>query len=108
MIPSITQPNSTIIPPPSSLAGSVFKKLPDSILSMIQNFIPTKEIAANVHLVAHTWKNVWGNDGHLDLSLSNAPDFDLDTYLAENDNFSTSLMMILQGSLKNTKKAVKT
>ncbi len=90
MIPSIPQQNNiTITPPPFSLAGSVFKEAPDALTNMIQNYIPAKEIATNVHLVAHTWQHLWGNDGHLDLSNSNITDDDLARIAKEYKNGRT-------------------
>ncbi len=87
MIPSIPQQNNTpIIPAPSSLAGSVFKKVPDALISMIQNYIPVKEVAQNVHLVARTWQHLKGNDGHLDLSNSKITDDDLARIIKEYKN----------------------
>ena len=87
MIPSIPQQNNTTsIPAASSFAGSVFKKVPDALTSMIQNYIPTKETARNVHLVARTWQHLWGNDGHLDLSNSKITDDDLARIVKEYKN----------------------
>ncbi len=87
MIPSISQINNTPnILAPSSLAGSVFNKVPDVLMTMIQNYIPTKEIAKNVHLVTRTWKHLRGNDGHLDLSNSKITDGDLARIVKEYKN----------------------
>ncbi len=87
MIPSIPQLHDTIsVPAPASLAGSVFKKAPDALTSMIQNYLPATEIAKNVHLVTRSWQHLRGNDGHLDLSNSNITDDDLARIVKEYKN----------------------
>jgi hypothetical protein len=93
MIPSIPQQNTTISLPPASLAGSAFKKVPDTLISMIQNYIPFKATARNMHLVVSTWRHLKGNDGHLDLRCSNITDANLARTTKEynNDRKLTSL-----------------
>ncbi len=53
-----------------STTPSTFKMMPDALTSMILNYIPAIETAKNVHLVARSWQNLWGNDEHLDFSNS--------------------------------------
>jgi hypothetical protein len=65
------------------IQGATFEHVPKTVTCLIQNFIEPKQIATNIHPVNSRWRNLWGNNGHLDLSDSNITNDDLERIIQE-------------------------
>jgi len=77
--------NTKNIPSTHYSTESAFKKMPDSLMSKIQNCLQTKE-TVKAHLVCHFWQHLWGSDGNLNLSNSKLTDDDLERIATEYKN----------------------